>query len=406
MENVTCTLLIETTDPDTEFGNSWDFTIDTFNFINVDAKRVKVAFTYQGLVNTVEDGHRTARAPSIWSDDYIEAEGKLQTLLDVICLENNGIGFRIIERSQDFSCRSFSTAHKYKQTYITEITDLDDIITRFNNTVSSPDDKLATGLRFNRLAINEDDLGQRAINLWNVIEAIYGSDTPKLLKGKKLDEVKEAINDLALINKDEKKKLIESLAYVNTKSLPDVIAEKFKLLDGVTGEMMAEQEVSQELKNWRDARSIQSHGRILKRDSNAEMLVGIMEHILQTTLGSEINPSKYVYIIFKPYNMKEAFSTGKNCKEDKNGSGYMAHAIYKFGINDINNITRYNLKGETAEVYVVDYKSITKVTESDSQVVELSNLPEKLRAFVENRMSVLNHRTWLLAFSSSFCVSL
>lgn len=392
MESVKCTLLIEPTDPDTEFGDSWNFAVDTFNFTKEDNKHVKVTFTYPALVSKLEeDGVIAVTTPSIWSDEYIEAEGKLQTLLDIICLEKSGVGIRIIERSQDFSCRSFSAAHRHRQTpHTVEITDLDDITVRFNNIVNDTDDKLATGLRFNRLAVNENDLGLRAISLWAVIEAIYGSDTPKLLKGEKLKEVKKTINELTVINQDEKKKLIESLSFVNAKSLPDVIAEKFKLLDGTTGEMMTEQEVSRELKSWRDARSIQSHGKILKRDSNAEMLIGIMKHILQTTLDSEVNPSRYVYIIFKPNNVDDSLSKGFNCKEDKKGSGYMAHPIYRFSL-DVVDTTRRSLTGTGSEAYIVDYKSVTKVTKTDSELVELLNLPKMLRDFIESRMNTLNH---------------
>lgn len=389
MELVECKLLIELTDSTNFFGDSWNFAIDGYAFVKINEKSVEVTFSYDCQIERIVDGVLEHHGPSEWDKEYIEAEEKLQRLLDLICLEKSGIGMRIVEDSQRFTHRTGS-ASTGTHDFVVEMTGLADIKERYNRLNQMDDDKLADALRLNRLSSSEENVGEEIAQLWGAIESLYSDNIPKVLNTRdKRKEINKLIDGASLINTAEKSKLKESLAFVNSKSMPAIMAEKLKLANG-DGTSMSDEEVTETLKYWRGTRSIQSHGSILIRDGDVHLLAGEMSHIIETILSAEVSPSKYVFVIFHPSQIIEGrYTDGKPVDDGK--SGYLSIAIHKFASMDIEQNVRYQLKADDSCMYVIDYATIKKVTRDNTSIVSLDEIPEEIRESAIEKMKKLNH---------------
>lgn len=388
METVTCQLNIETTERGIKFGESWNFEIDGYVFERLDDDTVKVTFSYDAEVTKMEDDMMVHQTPSIWDDEYIAAEEKLQKILDVICLEKSGIGFRIIEDSQNFTHPTGSSS-RGDRSHITEISILDDIKARYEHLRDNPDSDIVDAMRMHRLSANEENIGEKIGQLWAVAEKLYGSDIPKVLDTKsKRAEIKSLINQATLINDEEKKKLIDGVNFVNARSLPSIMSDKLTLSEG-DGTAMTPEEVAEKLKYWRGARSPQAHGTYLIRNHDAEFISGEMEHIVETILSAEVHPSRYVIAVFKKDNVQDFFVDDKNINEDTGDSGYSSRPIHKFASMDMVELLRHNLKDTESEIYLLDYARVIRITLSDVADVAVSDLGEELSRYISERQARL-----------------
>ncbi len=389
MEQVECKLLIEMTDSDTLFGDSWNFSIDEVSFAKLSDKNVEVTFFYDCEVETVEDGVRYSNSPSEWDKEYIDAEEKLQRILDLICLEKSGIGMRIVDDSQRFSHRSGSSSTTTPP-HVVEVSSLMDIEERYKRLNENTDDRLADALRFHRLSSGEENVGEEIAQLWGTLESLYAEDQPKVLADKdKRGEINDLINTATQITSAEKEKLKQSLAFVNAKSMPDMMAEKLSLANG-DGKTMTKKEVSDTLKYWRGYRSAQSHGSILIRDGEAHRLAGEMGLIIETILSAEVSPSRYVFVIFHPDQLIEGRFADNNPIDDGE-SGYVSKAIHKFASMDIEQNLKYQLKDNESCIYLIDYKEIKKVSQSETLTLAIEDLPQAIQEAAEAKMRKLNH---------------
>jgi hypothetical protein len=389
MELVECKLLLELPNLSNKFGDSWNFSLDGFNFVKISAETVEVTFSYTAEIESTVEGARVIDSPSHWDHAYIDTEEKLQRLLDLICLQKSGIAIRIVEDSQRFTYRSGSS-NTTTHTHVVEISELQDIQIRYDHLNSMDNDRLADALRLNRLASGEENVGEEIAQLWGSIESLYGSDLPKVLNTRdKRREINNLIDQAILITDDEKDKLKQGLGFINVKSLPAIMSEKLKLVNG-NGTTMTPNEVTETLKYWRGTRSLQSHGSVLIRDHTAHLLAGEMSFIIETILGAEVNPSRYVFIIFHPSQLYEdRFTDGTPI--DDGESGYVSKSIHQFAAINIEKNLRYQLNDDSSCIYLVDYAKVSKVTRSETILVGVGDLPEAIRKSVIQKMRRLNH---------------
>jgi len=392
MENVTCTIDIELTDNENVFGGDWDFTIGIYQFQKLSEDIVRVIFMYEDEVSRQEEDGTIVTGHDPWSDRYVEAEENLQILLDIISFQTSGIGLRILPDSLEMRSSSMIT-HRSEQQHLILLKDHDEIEIRYERTVSDRNEKLLDALRLSRLAANEENEGEKIGQLWGAVERLYASDAPRVLDTKeKRKEIKELIDQAALISNADKKRLKNNVINTYKMSKPSVIAEKFGLIGG-DGEMRTIDDVKKELDYWIGTRSIQSHGEILMRNRDVNMLAGSMGHIMETALSGEVKPSKYVYFVYKADNVERSFLSSQRAATKKDtGSGYCYTALHKFAaFRDMPDRLRHSLLEENSELYLVEFRSITLIKRSGDEDVALEDLQnEELSRLIQELQNMLN----------------
>lgn len=396
MENVTVELDLMPVDEDTIFGNGWDFKIGIYDFMKLAERRVRITFTYQDEVTRyIPEESITEIGLDSYSERYIEVEEDLQTLLDIIAYQKSGIGIRLVPGSRIMKARSISD-NRTKHVHAVNIKDIREIKDRYERTIKDRDEKLIDALRLNRLAANEENNGEKIGLLWAAVERLYADDPPKVLDTTdKRVEMNTLIDSAELISEEDKVRLKNTVLNTHSVSKPSIIAEKFGLIGG-NGKAMTVQEVKKELDYWINTRSIQSHGQVLTRNQDVNMLAGQMDHIIDTALGGIIRPAKYVYVVFRRTNVTKGFADSHKAtkKQDKH-SRYSYYPIHKFAVfDDIQDRLRYSLKTDRSEMYLVDYKRVTKIKRHGDEIITFKSIRNPaLRILLRNLKSKLNKRT-------------
>lgn len=390
MENVTCSLDIQLTDNEDLFGDGWDFTIGIYQFNKISDTRVRVTFTYEDEVNKRDSDGVMISGHDSWTDNYVRVEEELQTLIDVICFQTSGIGLKIVPESLEMRS-SQMISHRSKQTHSIDLKHHDDIQVRFETTIRNNDEKLLDALRLNRLASGEENDGEKIGQLWGAVERLYAGDPPKVLDTKeKRNELSGLIDQATSITDEDKKRLKNTVNNTYKVSKPSVIAEKFGLING-DGEAMSHEEIKSKLDYWIGVRSIQSHGIILIRNHDVNMLSSEMDHIIETALSSEIKPSKYVYVVYKPEDVKDFFEERRQATVKEHNGGYRSIPIHKFAaFDDMPQRLTYNLADESSSIFLIEYNSVYKITLASQELMEIEELDEPLKQVVAERMKKLN----------------
>lgn len=393
MENVTCTIDIELTDNEDVFGDDWDFTIGIYQFQKISEDIVRVTFVYKDEVTREEEDGGFVTGHDPWSKSYVEAEENLQTLLDIISFQTSGVGLRLLPDSLEMRSSTIIT-HRSEQQHPITFKDRDEIEIRYERTIRDKNEKLLDALRLNRLAANEENEGEKIGQLWGAVERLYASDPPRVLDTReKRKEIKALVDQAVLMSDKDKKRLNGTVVNTYKMSKPSVIAEKFGLLNG-DGEMRSVDDVKQELDYWVGTRSIQSHGEILMRNQDVHMLAGSMGHIMETALSGVVKPSKYVYFVYKVDCVKESFlSSQRAATKQDTGSGYSYTPLHKFAaFRDIPDRLRHSLLEESSELYLVDFRSITRIKKSGDEDVLLEGLQDaELKRLIEGLQNRLNN---------------
>ncbi|MFY9228562.1 MAG: hypothetical protein WAO28_04560 [Candidatus Microsaccharimonas sp.] len=395
MENVTVELDLMLVDEDTIFGDGWDFKIGIYDFKKLTERRVRITFTYQDEVTRYDpEDNVTEIGLDSYSERYIEVEEDLQTLLDIIAYQKSGVGIRLVPGSRIMKSRSISD-NRTEHTRTASIRDIREIKDRYERTIKDRDEKLIDALRLNRLAANEENNGEKIGLLWAAVERLYADDPAKVLNTKdKRTEIGALIDSATLISIEDKTRLKNTASNTHAASKPSIIAEKFGLIGG-DGKAMTVQEVKEELDYWISTRSIQSHGQVLARNENVNMLAGQMDHIIDTALGGIIRPAKYIYVVFRATNVTKSFADShKATKKYDRLSRYSYYPIHKFAVfEDIQDRLRYGLKTDRSEMYLVDYKKVIMIKrQKDTAITFKSVKNPSLRKLLKNLKSKLNKR--------------
>ena len=390
MENVTCSLDVELPDQQRTFGEGWEFNIGIYEFRKISDKVVRIKFTYQDEVTRKDDDGTLVTGLTTWSENYIRAEENLQTLLDIITFEKSGVGLRIIPRSREQVSQRI-TSNRIEQTHQVNITELSPIKERYDSTISGNREALIDALRLNRLAANEENDGEKVGQLWGAVERLYSSEPPKVINSKeKKKEIYDLIDQATLLTDDDRARIKNTVANTYLKSKPSLVAEKFGLIGG-DGKVMSPQDVKKTLDYWIGVRNIQAHGNVLMRNHDVNMLASEMNHIMETALSAEIKPSKYVIVLFRPDQVKDFFGESRKSTIKEHPSGYSSMPIHKFAsFDDLPEMLRHSLADDKSEVYLVDYKTVQRITLKDAKVVTLEELDKGLCDLVKEKMKRLN----------------
>lgn len=390
MESVTCSIDIELTDNEHVFGDGWDCTIGIYQFEKVSDHIVRATFTYEDEVTRREPDGTLITGHDDYSERYVEVEENLQTLLDVITFQKSGIGLRLIPDSLEMRSSSM-ISHRSNQQFTIDLENLDEITARYERAISDHKDEVLDALRLNRLAANEENNAEKIGQLWGAVERLYASNPPKVLDTKaKRQEIYQLIDKATLLSAEDKQRLKNTVNNTYKTSKPSIIAERFGLIGG-DGKEMSTEEIKEKLDYWLSTRSIQSHGEILMRNQDVNMLAGEMEHIMETALSSVVKPSKYVFVVYKAENVDKDFLLSQRAVTKTDKSGYSYTPIHKFAaFNDMSDRLRYSLKSDSAEMYLVDYHTVTRVKKEGDEAVIVSDLDTKLGKLIEQLQSKLN----------------
>lgn len=359
-----------------QFGDGWNFEINGFTFHTVEAVSLYVSYEFEYEIERDDpDFGKVLSGPHESDNELLEKEYELETLLDVIALEA-GVGLRIETDTYSFiwgnSSESMTTNGP-----ISFDANLGSIAERFTNLLNA-EESLQDALRFYRLNTLEDDLGERAMQLWTVIERLYGKQpNEKYLSRDEVNTIMSCIEGSSIA--DEKhKKIRDALNYINPINTLDLLADRIKLKtqDGP----MSASELKELLRYWKELRGSQGHGRYLLRSEDLEFNIWDIEDTVELFLESKVSPKLYHVYIFRDSSLGDDWKKHPSLLKigewnivPSRGAGLMGLA----------NVMRHSLRDDKA-VYIFDYARIIRVNREGFMDKALEELDPSVRAIVND----------------------
>lgn len=358
-----------------EFGDGWDFEIHGFRF-SKENDELYVSYEFEFEVEQDDPNFgKVLSGPHEDSEELLEKEYELETLLDVIALET-GEGLRI--ETDTYSYTWGNHTEKVTGTNVLHFSgDTESIGTRYRNVLKT-DDSLQDALRFYRLNKLDDDLGERAMQLWTVIERLYGKQPDeKYLSKQEVKTIMECIQKSG-IPENKHEKIRTALNFINPVNTLDLLADRIKLKtqDGP----MSEEELKELLGYWKDLRGSQGHGRYLLRSEDLEFSIWDIEDTVELFLESKISPKLYHAYAFKDSSLDDRWK--KSPSLIKLGDW---NIVPSRGANmtSLARVLQPSIQGDE-EVYVFDYAKILSIKRDDGyKEISIGDLDSSLRVIIE-----------------------
>lgn len=99
---------------------------------------------------------------------------------------------------------------------------------------------------------------------------------------------------------------------------------------------------------------------------------------METALSGEMRPSKYVYLVYRAEELRDGYlSSQKSATKIDAESGFSYTPLHKFAaFSDIPDRMRHGLIGEEAKLYLIDFKSVTVITQGGDRVTDIDSLED------------------------------
>lgn len=361
------------------FGDDWNFVVNGFNFQKEEDANLYVSYEFEFEVERDDpDFGRVLSGPHEDDKELLEKEYELETLLDVIAIEA-GVGLRIETDTYSFAWGSH-TERTTSNNSLTLNADPGSIAERFSNLLKA-DESLQDALRFYRLNTLEDDLGERAMQLWTVIERLYGKQPDEKYLSK--DEVKTIMKCIreSGVAEEKHEKIREAMNYINPVNTLDLLADRIKLK---TQEgPMNENDLKELLGYWKNLRGSQGHGRYLLRSENLEFSIWDIEDTVELFLESKVSPKLYHVYIFRDSSLSDDWK--KHPSLEKVGYWNIVPSRGA-GLRSLANVIQHSVLDEN-EVYVFDYSKVIRIARGGYTEISIDELAPSVREIVEDEQS-------------------
>lgn len=350
-----------------EFTDEWNMQIDVFHFeVNAEGE-LYVTFEFETELELDDPTFgRILDSPHYDNVDLIKMEYKLDTLLDVIALETGGTGLRVMEDEYAFSWAHMSASRTKGSKKIHFPTSPKAAEERYIN-LRDDDENLRDAMRFYRLNTLDEDDGERAVQLWSVIEKLYGNQPKeKYLTKTQLLRLK-AIMWLTGIPKQKHPKIFDALHNINPVNTLDLMSDRIKLKD--QDGPISKKDLMDLLREWKKLRGYQGHGNYLLRSENLRWTVWDIEDTVELFLESKVKPQMYHVIAFRDEALSADWRKSPSLKRvgdwnliPQRGSGFggLLHIIKQ--------------TAKMGDVYIFDYDEIYKVENSAHSRVTLDDI--------------------------------
>lgn len=365
-----------------EFGSDWSFEINGFNFHRDEDANLYVSYEFEFEIERDDPNFgKVLSGPHESDNELLEKEYELETLLDVIALEA-GVGLRIETDTYSFAWQNSGESMTHNGP-LNFGANLDSITERFSNLLNA-DESLQDAFRFYRLNTLEDDLGERAMQLWTVIERLYGKQPDeKYLSKEEINTIMGCIegSDIAV---EKHKKIRDALNYINPINTLDLLADRIKLKtqDGP----MSETDLKELLSYWKKLRGSQGHGRYLLRSEDLEFNIWDIEDTVELFLESKVSPKLYHVYIFKDSSLGDAWK--KHPSLEKIGDWNVVPSRGA-DLTSLANVIKHSIRDD-AEAYIFDYTRVIRVDRDGYADKPIDELDASVRSIVSDEQLKMN----------------
>jgi hypothetical protein len=358
-----------------EFGDGWDFEIGGFKFQKEEDGNLYASYEFEFEIEKDDpDFGRVLSGPHEGDTELLEKEYELETLLDVIAIET-GEGLRIETDTYSYAWGNYTETSTSNNT-LPFNGNTESIGERYGNVLKA-DESLQDALRFYRLNTLDDDLGERAMQLWTVIERLYGKQPDeKYLSKEEVATIIECIGK-SDIPEEKHEKIRTALHFINPVSTLDLLADRIKLKSREGP--MSESDLKDLLGYWKSLRGSQGHGRYLLRSENLEYDIWDIEDTVELFLENKISPKLYHVYVFKDSSLSEDWK--KSPSLEKVGDW---NTVPSRGANmqSLARVIQPSIR-DNEQVFVFDYSKVLCITREGGYVaVQLDELDDALRAIV------------------------
>lgn len=397
MNTVSAKLLIElTNDIDNSnpyFSDGWSFTIDRYNLTKVNKIEVEVSFSFEADLTKQVDNIPAQEIPSEHTEEFQQYEEEVETILDLLSL-STAQGMKIKARSYTISSAGIGSSLPTNNSSPISLNDIDGIQKRFSAIKKDKEvnKKLLNSLRAYRLSKVYEDVGDKIVKLWSIVEQLFKNEGGLLIADKfKLSHLKKCIKDLEGLNPDEKERLFQRVKNTPKKTAMDSLIEGIDLMteEGT----MTKKEKKDMLKAWWKARNMQAHGDIIpKRNEKVGDILWDMESTVEGFLYTYVTPRVLCYIFFNKKDVKKEFFERQKNMLNQLDEQYFALPVRELELNHFKEFLPQELIGEEANMYILTHNKIEKLGKENITEISTQEIPEILRQKFDKIIAKLNNK--------------
>lgn len=364
--------------PDDYSQKIGEFNLDVggfvFNRVSDSELRVDFNFETDPIVEDSDFG-RVFEVPHEDNQDLMRKEMELDKLLDLLSLSED-IHLRIDYDSYTFTYqngRAGASAITGNEVRFNGDSQL--LGERFENLKNAGDD-ITDSLRFYRLGMLEFDGGEQAVQLWNIIEKLYGQQPhEKYLSEGELGELKGFLGDSS-IPSSKHEKILGALNAIHPVNVLDLYAGRIQLKNQ-DGTLMSVNDKKEMFGAWKKLRNYHGHGTYVLRHPDLSTELFHIADTVQLFLEDKVLPRMYHVVLFKAGSLAESWQTSPST--ERHGDWF---SLYSRGSDmGLVRILEKTLLDDSS-VFVIYPNRIFEVNKSGHTEVGMTVLHEEIKPIV------------------------
>lgn len=360
-------------DPYQKVGD-FDLNVGDFSFYRVSDEELRVDFSF--ATNPVVDDRNLGKVfeiPHQDNQDLMQKETELDSLLDLLSLSED-IHLRIDHDSYSFTYpNGRAGASTITGNDIRFDGDGHLLAERFENLKGAGDD-IIDSLRFHRLGMLEFDDGERAVQLWNIIEKLYGKQPHiKYLSKDELGEL-ETFLAKSSIPTSKHDKIIGAINAIHPVNTLDLYAGRIQLKNQ-DGTFMSDEDKKEMFGTWKKLRNYHGHGTYILRHPDLSTELFYIGDTVRLFLEDKVSPRMYHVVLFKSGSLNEDWQ--KSPSVVRHGDWF---SLYSRGSDKglVHSLEKTLLEDNRG--YVIYPNRIFEVSNRGYTEIEVELLPEEIRS--------------------------
>lgn len=362
-----------------------EFSLDVGGFVfrRVSDNELRVEFTFEtDPIVEDDDFGRVFEVPHQDNKDLMQKEIELDSVLDLLSLSED-IHLRIDHDSYSFTYQNGRAGATIVTGNEIRFNGDGQLLTERFEYLKNAGDDITDCLRFYRLGMLEFDDGERAVQLWNIIEKLYGRQPHgKYLSTDEMNELK-ALLGKSSVPSSKHEKIIGALNAIHPVNMLDLYADRIELKNQ-DGTLMSAEDKKEMFGTWKKLRNYHGHGTYILRHPDLSTELFHIGDTVQLFLEGKVSPRMYHVVLFKSGSLAESWQESPSAV--RHGDWF---SLYSRGSDrGLVHILEKTLLDDNS-VYVVYPNRIFKVSRSGHTEISIEALPEEIRPIaidIQSRM--------------------
>lgn len=352
-----------------------EFSLDVggFAFRRVSDNELRVEFTFE-TDPIVEDGDfgRVFEVPHQDNKDLMQKEIELDSLLDLLSLSED-IHLRIDHDSYSFTYQNGRAGATIVAGNEIRFNGDGQLLSERFEYLKNAGDDITDCLRFYRLGMLEFDDGERAVQLWNIIEKLYGRQPHgKYLSADEMGELK-ALLVKSSIPSSKHEKIIGALNAIHPVNMLDLYADRIELKNQ-DGTLMSAEDKKEMFGTWKKLRNYHGHGTYILRHPDLSTELFHIGDTVQLFLEDKVLPRMYHVVLFKSGSLAESWQESPSAV--RHGDWF---SLYSRGSDrGLVHILEKTLLDDNS-AYIVYPNRIFEVSRSGHTEISIETVPEEIK---------------------------